>query len=553
MTAEAAPVWNFLADVRRRRRRGRRGRIAYAVYVAALLLAVYGGPLVVRAVRSVEGTPHPTSATVRIAAALPVGMSALWLLVLLGLTRQATWRGPVLLSAADADWMLSTPLPRSRLLRPRFIASVLTGLLLSALLGFVLALVLHGYGVASLGRIWFPIVAAAMVTVTIATSVGALVERFDRAKRVVSIWSPAAAGVVVVFMAVAVARAAGANLRWLQAVILWSGPWGWCSQLAAQAFDGRDTSWPVAAGLTVAVTVALLPFALSAAPAIPARALRQRAAMSAAVSAALFLGETRDAHLGIRAARGGPATRRRLPMPRRAWLAIPWRDATSLVRSPAGIGWMTLCLAVMAVALRDAAGQPSARHTIVPIGIAMVAGYAAAGQLVEPARLDADDPRRTRWSPYPAARQAQRHAAVPLLTLYAVGLAAGLVATPWLTGRQTILTLAAVILVMPVVVAASLIGSYRGRVPLEYMLGGVDIGFGPTGPLLLILWYLYGPFAAVASGQLMLAPLVKAWPTHTGIAAPLIGAHVLAVVFNAVLFWWAGLRARDLSRQGLGD
>ncbi|MDQ1685363.1 MAG: hypothetical protein QOC82_2100, partial [Frankiaceae bacterium] len=185
MTSDIAEVWTFLADVRRRRRRARRGRIAYALYLAALLVAIYGGPLVVRAVHSVQSAPTATTDTHRLVDALPAGLAAVWLFLLLGLIRQATWRGPILVSAPDADWMLPTPLPRSRVVGTRLSASLLTGTVVAAGAGLLGALILHGYGVARIGRLWLPMVVAAILVVALGLSAGALVERFDSATSIV--------------------------------------------------------------------------------------------------------------------------------------------------------------------------------------------------------------------------------------------------------------------------------------------------------------------------------------------------------------------------------
>lgn len=548
-----AEVWTFLADVRRRRSRDRRGKIAYALYVVALLSAIYGGPVVVRAVHSVQGAPHATSQTHRLIAALPAGTSALWLVVLLGLARQATWRGPVLVSAADADWMLPTPLPRSRMLGSRLRRSLVTGAIVSAALGLIGALILHGYAVAPLSRLWLPAMVAMVLVMTTGLASSALIERFERGTRLVYAFSPAVAATAVAFAAVAIARAAGVSLRPLEDVILWSGPWGWNSQLVVQAAEQGDTFWPVAGALALATAAAVTALAVSTSSTIPARALRQRAATAAAVGAAVFLGETRDARLGIRERRNAPKSRRRLPMPSRALLAIPWRDATALVRAPAAFAWALLGLGIAGVAFRTAVGHHSARHGLIPIALAMLAAYAAGAQFVEPARLDADDIRRTRWSPYGAAGHARRHAALPLFLLAAFGLVAVAGGAVWLGGSHTLLATVAVVVVAPSVVAAALIGAYRGRVPLELMFGGVDMGFGPTGPLLVIAWYVYGPLAAIAVGELTLAPLVSRWHRHGGLAGPIAGSAVIAVFAIAVLYWWVGNRARSLSQLNAAE
>lgn len=550
MTSDIAEVWTFLADVRRRRRRARRGRIAYALYLAALLVAIYGGPLVVRAVHSVQSAPTATTDTHRLVDALPAGLAAVWLFLLLGLIRQATWRGPILVSAPDADWMLPTPLPRSRVVGTRLSASLLTGTVVAAGAGLLGALILHGYGVARIGRLWLPMVVAAILVVALGLSAGALVERFDSATSIVFRCSPAVGAVAVVLVGIAVARAAGARIGWLQPVVLWSGPWGWCSQLVVQATGGAaGVSWPVAAVLAAITTLCVATVAFVVASDIPARALRRRAATAAAISAAVFLGETRDARVGIRAGRNAPIKRRRLPMPVRASLAVPWRDSTALLRAPATTAWAVLGLGIAGVALHTAAGHQSARHVIIPIAVAMLAAYAAGAQLLEPARLDADDVRRIRWSPYGSAGLARRHAVVATIMLTLFAALAVAVAAPWLGTSRALTAVVAVIATTPVVVAAALVGAYRGRVPLELIFSGADVGFGPTGPVLLVAWYLYGPLTAIAAGEVVLAPLRPVWHHDLTPVAGFISSLTLAACAGLIVYWWAGKRARDLNRS----
>ena len=88
---------------------------------------------------------------------------------------------------------------------------------------------------------------------------------------------------------------------------------------------------------------------------------------------------------------------------------------------------------------------------------------------------------------------------------------------------------------------------YRGRVPLELMFIGGDIGFGSVGPLLLIAWYLYGPLAAIGVGEATLALVVNAWHHSGAVAGSAIGATLVAATAAALLYRWVGKRARDLA------
>jgi hypothetical protein len=198
---------------------------------------------------------------------------------------------------------------------------------------------------------------------------------------------------------------------------------------------------------------------------------------------------------------------------------------------------------VTAIALHVAVGARSGARTLIPVTFAVLAGYVAALQLVEPARLDADDPRRTRWSPYPASVLARRHAVVPSVLLMTLGVIAALAGSPWLGARHTILAVAAALTLPPLLVAAALVSGYRGRVPLHLMFGGGDMGFGSTGPLLLLAWYLYGPLVALVAGQAVLGSLTTSWRHGSAPVQPSLNAVVLASIATALILAWTGKRA----------
>jgi hypothetical protein len=514
MTADTADVWSFLAEVRHRRRRVRRGRLAYPVYVAVLAAAVYGGPVIVRAAQSVQEDVTPTATTGHLVNAMPASLSALTLIVLVALARQATWRGPVVLSSPDADWMLPLPLSRATMLRPRLRSSLITGGILAALAGSIGALVLHAYGLVGVGRLWAAAVLAAVLLGAIGQAVGALIERSERLVRLTLTWSPWLIAVAVVGFGLGIAQANGARFGPLDTIVLWSGPWGWSSQLLVNASGGAAPGWPIAAALLAVTAVAGVGYAHAAVPEIGARALRQRAATASTVGAAVFLGEFRDARLAVRDTAGGPVRRRGLPVPAHRSLAVAWRDVLALTRSLSAVVWAAPFLGVLALALHVAVHQRSGARTLIPVTFAVLAGYVAALQLVEPARLDADDPRRTRWSPYPAAALARRHAVVPTALLMTV-----------------------------LLVAAALVSGYRGRVPLQLMFGGGDMGFGSTGPILLVAWYLYGPLVALLAGQATLGPLTTAWRHGSAPIAPAVNALLVSAISTTLVLLWTGKRA----------
>jgi hypothetical protein len=549
MTTETADVWSFLAEVRHRRRRVRRGRLAYPAYVVILAALVYGGPVIASAVRSVQHDVTPTATTAYLRAAMPASLSALVLLLLVALARQATWRGPVVVSSADGDWMLPLPISRATMLRPRLRSSLLTSVILAALAGSTGALVLHGYGFAGVGRLWLATVVAAVLIDVMGQGVGALVERSPGLAALTLRWSPWLIAVAVAGFGLGIAQANGTDLGGLDTVVLWSGPWGWSSQLLVHASDGGAAGWPGALALLAVTSAAAVGYGYAAVPRIPASGLRRRAATASSVGAAMFLGEFRDAHLAVRETSRGPVRRRSQRLPTHRSLAVSWRDVTALSRSLSAVTWAVPFLGIVALGLHVAVAQHSGGRTLIPVTFAVLAGYVAALQLVEPARLDADDPRRTRWSPYPAAGLARRHAVVPTALLMVIGVVAAVAGSPWLGARHTVLAVAAAVVLAPLLVAAALVSAYRGRVPLHLMFGGGDMGFGSTGPILLLVWYLYGPILALLTGQAALAPLTTAWRHGTAPLAPILNAILLAAIASAAILLWTGKRASNRQKS----
>ncbi|MGP4084210.1 hypothetical protein [Streptomyces sp. KR55] len=154
----------------------------------------------------------------------------------------------------------------------------------------------------------------------------------------------------------------------------------------------------------------------------------------------------------------------RLPFPRRAGLLVPWRDTTALLRAPGRLLWAVVWAAV-AVALVGLDDVPA------PVTLmALPAGYLAAAQLAEPARLEADDLRRSAQLPWTAAGLALRHGLVPaagLLALFVLGPAVAGAAGLW-SDRLLVLPALA-----PALVGAALVSAYRGTVPVHLMTGSM--------------------------------------------------------------------------------
>ena len=149
------PTIALLRELRRDRARQRAANAAYWIYLVVLTLALYGGSRIAATAHDVRHPPLPSAQTPHVLHAAPYGLTALALLLLLVLVRDALWRGPVTLQPPAVDWLLDTPVDRGRLLRPRFRMSAAVAILAGAAVGIVpaAALVSLGLGGHSLGHV----------------------------------------------------------------------------------------------------------------------------------------------------------------------------------------------------------------------------------------------------------------------------------------------------------------------------------------------------------------------------------------------------------------
>jgi len=106
------PTFALLRELRRGRARKQAASIAFWIYLALFTAAVWGGSLIVAAYRALRHPPPPTEVSLRVLHAAPAGLTALALLVLLLLLRDALWRGPVTVPGATVGWLLGTGCPR---------------------------------------------------------------------------------------------------------------------------------------------------------------------------------------------------------------------------------------------------------------------------------------------------------------------------------------------------------------------------------------------------------------------------------------------------------
>ncbi|MHB1614571.1 MAG: DUF6297 family protein [Actinomycetes bacterium] len=527
-----------LKELRRARRRPLR-QTAYLVYVAVLVVGVWGSPALVDAWRSATH-PFPAGATtLRVLAALPLVLAGIGLVLLDLGVRQAGWRGPVALPAPAVDWLLPLPIARARLLRPQLRRNLVATAVAAGVLGVVGALVLHALGAPRVGATVAAATAGTVGIALLAQSLAGLAEDDPVARwaRRLALAAGILGRLVVLAGLVAAVRAWPA---WTTQLAAWSGPWGWLTQPVLTATGaGHFPGWPAALAAGLLVTAVLVVAAWRRAPRIPTRALRRRARVGAQVRAGVFSLELRSAAL---AARSGFAERRRvsrlrIPLPRAAWAVVAWRDLLLLVRDPRRASRVVVLAGLGVGLLVAAAGGPGAWGRGDWRGYAMVTGAAlalflAADQLGEAARLDSDDMRRTRLLPFAPADLATRHLELPAVILLVLTGVGGALANPRLGTLLVGGTLVAV--------TAAGWGWYRGPVPVALISMTPSSPVGNPAPVLIAIWFAASPLIAVTVMTLTWASPVRA----AGLGQPVAGSTPWVIQVAAAGMLLALLRAR---------
>ncbi|GAA3519847.1 DUF6297 family protein [Actinocatenispora rupis] len=536
----AARTRETLALLRRLRRahlREQAGSAAFAAYATAIGLLVYGGALLPWLRRLSAGQQQTTDAAV-LGAAAPPALIALTLLLFVAVLRDALWRGPVTVPVPAASWLLPLPIDRGRILRPRLRNQLVIGAVGGAVLGVAVAVALTTGGLA-VGR-FGPLLGASAggfaAAGVLSFGVSALVERYQRAARLVRLLAPVAVLVAVALGVQAGLAAYGHDLPVLVRVETWTGPWGWAVQPVLAVTGPVVPGWPVGFALLVVAALAAAVVAMVVCPGVSGRTLRIRARSVAGFTAGLTTLNPRAAALEIRAARSRPARTLRLPRPHHPRLIIPWRDATALVRSPSRPAWAVLLTAVGFLLIRLSTGAANLYLSLALLAAGLVAGYLAAAQLTEPARLDADDPRRAGSLPYAFDRLALRHVVVPLVVAGVLAEVCAVVAVA-LTGSVTALLVP--VICVPALVFAALVSAYRGPVPAAAM-NGPDTPAGNLGMVTVVAWYVAGPLVAVV----LLLP-----PMHLTLGAHAPGSVLNYVLWGlavaAILAFWSVRRAHN--------
>ncbi|MFF3390029.1 hypothetical protein ACFYW1_03625 [Streptomyces sp. NPDC002669] len=526
--------------LRNRRGAGRIRRFAYAAYVVLVLLIGWYGLFVIGLFQEIGNRRPSADSAAAVAHVLP---SALVLTALAGFfltARDALWRGPVILPRPDADWLLALPVRRRPVLLPWFALSAGVWTLAALLLGFVGALLIAAAGLGRIGLLVPACLGPAVCLALLAVAGAAMVERSRKATERLHRATPVLLIALLLGAVQVTAAARGHRSEALETVELWSGPWGWAAQPVLAAAGRPGPLWPVALALLPAVTAAALTHAWKVFAEVPAEVLRSRARASGGVLAGLLAVDMRSARLSVAGSlepRGRGRAQRwaaRLSPPRSPGLLVAWRDAVALVMAPGRTGLMVLLLVPAGAVAHVAAGLGGPGRYLAA-ALAALLGCFAASQLLEPARLDADDVRRTAWSPRPYERLALEHALVPTLVLVVAGCLLALPAHP--------VVLLAVPAAAPVLVAAGLLSAYRSPAPVWVLYGGSALG--DTGPILTVLWYAIGPMAGTAGLTVLLA---APFPSGLPQAAEPLGRPAACWLLALLMLRWVRGRARKRAR-----
>jgi len=528
------PTFALLRELRRGQARKQAASIAFWIYLVLFIVAVWGGSLIVAAYRALHHPPPPTAASLRWLHAAPAGLTALALLVLLTLLRDALWRGPVTVPGATVDWLLGTPVDRRRLLRPRFRLSAAGAVLAGAAVGIVpaaalVALGLGGRDGADVLRLTGAGMLSGALLFAVGTGLAGLVERHQAAWPWVRRATPVALAAAAVLGGLAAWAAFGTLPPAVGTAALWSGPWGWAAQgvvaLAGQAVPAAGIAvpgWPVGTALLAAAALAALAAAQQAAAGVPAAALRARARTLGAMSAAALSMNTRGVAAAYGAAGQPRRARLRLPPPRRRQLVLLWRDLLALARAPARLA-AAVAVAWLAVGLIAAASH-GRQVSLVPVGCALTLGYLAAAWLCEGARLDADDPRRSAQLPFRFESLPWWHAAVPCLILLA---AAGLPVLAACLASGDLRPLALLLVTAPVLVTGALVNVFRPSLTPE-MFVGFETPVGNTAVLTIVFSYALGTVLAVLPMTVLVSSAIRSPSPGSLLRAVVIGAGLAA-------------------------
>lgn len=447
--------------------------------------------------------------------------TGLLLLVILGVLRYCTWQGFASFPEPDCAHLLTAPVRRSELVRPRLLR---VGLLLGAtgaLVGVLVSLALHLHA----APLRFVAEAAAGFAFgVILVAAGWQVQRAPRVERWVQRLTLVAIAAAVLL---AYAEHLGGAARY---VALWSGPWGWAVvPLATRAWAATAVSLVLLWCCAVAGWIGLA----RTSGACSIEGFRRRARTRSRAVAAIYSFDTRGV---LKTARGEHATwwraRLRLPATRAASLAVTSHTAVALLRSPMRLAW-GCALAIGGVLLL----------AITPVHVAAAwAGglvlYLSAAALLEPLRVEVDSPFVSQvLLPWRYGRVLLLHCLPAVVLIVVVGLlGAGIACAAGLADAGAFALVAVVILPLTCVVVASaaLSGRRGGTIPSEVLLltSGDTMGMSVVT---IFFWLFSWTILAILCVGLALTLLTLHGLHFEGAAGVAAGFAALAALLARVL------------------
>lgn len=496
-------------------------RLGYQVYVLALFGGVWGTAVASALSDPSRRAPIGATAATDLVPAVVVGIA---LVATVAGVRTGSWAGPVLVSRPEAAWLLPAPLERRALLRRHLGIGLAIFGAAGAALGLVIAVVV---GVETGGGLAAPAVGTTLAWAALGVGSGAAALTVEssprlarRALRGTTLLAVAGVGLVALTVVRPVLAA-------------WATPWGWASVpiLSTLGIDVGPV-W-LAPLLLVVVAVVAVVAVDRALPDLPDEELVRRAGTAQGIRSSAFVF---DARAIAQARRSGQAAlvghrRIRLPLPGHRWLLVPWRDAVSLARRRGALERTVVAAAVSAALLVWAGSGLGA------IVVAIVVASAGVGQLLEPFRVELEEPVLEELTPLLVRDIALEHLVVPFTVLATSG-ALVLVGTALLgvvpagaLGAGLIATTA----VAALLTAAAGLTSTRGAPPLHWLMQG------EYSALLLAGWILAGPLLAVV---VVLPPVLAAMaglhaglPALAAVGTPAVGAVALAGGLVATTKW----------------
>lgn len=519
-TAQAADARQILSYVRRCGRENQRRRLSDRLIDAYMRFFLAGyAVLVVQGLVDTDLEARPD-----LFLDITIWMPVVLLSVVWGVLRFATWQGPVLFTAPEMQWIVSSPTRRRDLILIRM-ARALT---ISGVAGAAGGLAIATTATVISGDAVFGVFAAATVggavLAVLATAVSWHVERSPKGSLVVRRLFP----LFIALLCLLVWAAASGK----HASLYWSGPWGWATAPVVAQFGGEAPGWFVQAALLGASALVGLVALWKTAAKVSDEELWRRAEARSVAAASMRLGDMRTA-LGVaRRTRSRALVRQRgarlRPLRFRS-LLIPSRDLLTIRRNPGIIAGAAFFAAGALTAAIAAAERP-----LLAIG-AVLGLYLAAARLLEPIRSEALQAEAHRMLPWPWGQVLVMHCIVPTAILGSLGWIGAAVAVA--VGGAPAAAFWPLMLVIPFAAAAivtpTAISVSRRPFPMEMLITQEE-----RGAFVLFAWLVTGPLLVAIVVNIGFGLLLDS--IDNGLSGGTLGAvgfFVLAATASSAWLW----------------